>query len=54
MDLNPGPCAWQVRMLTTTYTRTNYTNNKEILSITILEQIFEAKFLKLLLSMKKI
>ena len=39
-DLNPGPCAWQVGMLTNT-------NNNEILSITISEQIFEAKFLKL-------
>ena len=36
------------------YTRTDYTNNNEILSITMLEQIFEAKFLKLLLLTKKI
>ena len=36
------------------YTRTDYTNNNEILSITMSEQIFEAKFLKLLLLMKKI
>ena len=36
------------------YTRTDYTNNNEILSITISEQIFEAKFLKLLLLTKKI
>ena len=36
------------------YTRTDYKNNYEILSITISEQIFEAKFLKLLLLMKKI
>ena len=36
------------------YTRTDYTNNNENLSITISEQIFEAKFLKLLLLMKKI
>ena len=35
------------------YTRTDYTNNNEILSITISEQIFEAK-MKLLLLMKKI
>ena len=51
MDLKPGPCAWQVGMLTT---RTDYTNNNEILSITISEQIFKAKFLKLLLVAKKI
>ena len=31
------------------YIRTDYTNNNEIHSKTILEQIFEAKFLKLLL-----
>ena len=36
------------------YNRTDYTNNNEILSITISEQIFEAKFLKLLLLKKKI
>ena len=36
------------------YTRTDYTNNNEILSITISEQIFEAKFLKFLLLTKKI
>ena len=36
------------------YTRTDYTNNNEILSITISEQIFEAKFLKILLLTKKI
>ena len=36
------------------YTRTDYTNNNDNLSITILEQIFEAKFLKLLLLTKKI
>ena len=36
------------------YTRTDYTNINEILSITISEQIFEAKFLKLLLLTKKI
>ena len=36
------------------YTRTDSINNNEILSITILEQIFEAKCLKLLLLMKKI
>ena len=36
------------------YTRTDYTNNNKILSITISEQIFEAKFLKLLLLTKKI
>ena len=36
------------------YTRTDYTNNNEILSITISQQIFEAKFLKLLLLTKKI
>ena len=35
------------------YTRTDYTNNNEILSITIFVQIFEAKFLKLLLLTKK-
>ena len=39
-DLNPGPCAWQGGMLTTT--RTDFTNYNEILSITITEQIFEA------------
>ena len=36
------------------YTRTDYTNNNETLSITISEQMFEAKFLKLLLLTKKI
>ena len=36
------------------YTRTDYTNYNKILSITISEQIFEAKFLKHLLLMKKI
>ena len=36
------------------YTRTDYTNYKELLSsITISEQIFEAKFVKLLLLTKK-
>ena len=39
-DLNLGPCAWQVRMLTTTLEQ--YTNYNETLSITISEQIFEA------------
>ena len=45
--INPGPCAWQ--------SRTDYTNNNKIFSITISEQIFEfeAKFLKLLLLAKK-
>ena len=36
------------------YTRMDYSNDNEILSITISEQIFEAKFLKLLLLTKKI
>ena len=35
------------------YTRTDYINNNEILSITISEKIFEAKFLKLLLLTRK-
>ena len=36
------------------YTRTDYKNKNKILSITISEQIFKAKFLKLLLLTKKI
>ena len=36
------------------YNRTDYTNNNEIISMTILEKIFEAKFLILLLLTKEI
>ena len=52
-DLNPGHCAWQVGMLTTILEQIIQIITR-FLVITISKQIFEAKFLKLLLLTKKI